>query len=162
MKQKRFRPAILSTLVLLLTAHSIFAAKPSAKTNSPCADPHDGHHICMVFNYSERPVWASYEKTDWKDKSAEQRKARFPGRIPLDNGDKYSLLPASASFKPFSVIYKGNQGGCEFTFSPVEPRKKPSIEGYNITSKGVGGYSDGSCQVDGGSLIISENHAADE
>lgn len=143
-------PAV--TLVLTIGTNFGFAAD---KVSATCTDPSDGHNICMVFNYSERKIWVSHPKVAAQDKSKEQSSASFPATIPEDNGRAYNLSAASGNFKPFSVIYKGARGGCEFTFMPDSKSETP--KGYKITTQGVGGYANGSCEVDGGSLIISED-----
>lgn len=139
---------------LCLTSAASFAKPAKAAVPPACADEH-GDNLCMVYNYTEQKVVASYEKKAAKDKSREEANARFPSSLEGDNGGAYSVITASSTFAPFSVIYKTGNNGCKFTFSPPNSAGQATApKGYVITSEGVGETSNDSCQSNGDSIII--------
>lgn len=151
---------IFSTLCFIGTASFAAAKKiPTKNATGICANDR-GDYVCLVYNYSEKTVTASYPKMAAEEKSAEQRAATFPSRLIGDTGAKYTLIPAkSANFKPFTVNYLvDGKNGCAFTFSaPAKPEDPTVPTGYVVSSAGVGDYSNDSCQHDGATLTVKEN-----
>lgn len=148
---------LLSTVFFASSTCFAAAKTPAGPHSSICVNERNDY-VCYVYNYAEKNMLLSYPKVEAADKSPEQRNATFPSRLAADTGGKYSLIPVkSADFKPFSVSYLNNGGGCIFTFSaPTKPEDPTVPAGYVVSSKGAGTYTDDSCQHDGATLTIKD------